>query len=104
MTTPSLSERLDYLAALTKWRERYDELVARLRALELAPARHASAIDSRDRLARSSRSLSHVDQPLADGRLWSASQRQLVPYCVSELESWRAALPGLGRSVEKLPS
>src|SRR5260221_396729 len=34
MTTPSLSERLDYLrGASPKWRELYDELVARLRAL-----------------------------------------------------------------------
>src|SRR5258706_15979715 len=36
MTTPSLSERLDYLrGASPTWRERYDELVARLRALEV---------------------------------------------------------------------
>jgi hypothetical protein len=36
MTTPSLSERLDHLrGASPKWRERYDELVARLRALEV---------------------------------------------------------------------
>src|SRR5258705_10293814 len=36
MTTPSLSERLDYLrGASPKWREHYDELVAPLLKLEV---------------------------------------------------------------------
>ncbi len=36
MTTPPLSEKLDYLRGVSpKWRERYDEFVARLRTLEV---------------------------------------------------------------------
>ena len=51
MTTPSLSERLDYLrGASPKWRERYDQLVTRLRALEVG----ACAPSVGDRFPKSS--------------------------------------------------
>src|SRR5260221_998075 len=105
MTTPSLSERLDYLrGASPKWRERYDELVARLRALEVGAC--APSVGDRfpeivlpDHRGRY-RTLTSL---LADGPLVVSFNRgSWCPYCVSELESWRAALPGLGQVGGKL--
>jgi peroxiredoxin len=105
MTTPSLSERLDYLrGASPKWRERYDELVARLRALEVGAC--APSVGDRfpeivlpDHRGRY-RTLTSL---LADGPLVVSFNRgSWCPYCVSELESWRAALPGLRQVGGKL--
>jgi peroxiredoxin len=105
MTTPSLSERLDYLrGASPKWRERYDELVARLRALEVG-ARAPSVGDRFPEIVLPDhrgryRTLTSL---LADGPLVVSFNRgSWCPYCVSELESWRAALPGLRQVGGKL--
>jgi peroxiredoxin len=104
MKTPSLLEKLDYLRGTSKWRERYDEFVARLRALEVgarAPrvGDHFPDIvlpDSRGRF----RDLASL---LAGGPLvLSFNRGGWCPYCVSELESWRAALAGLDEVSGKL--
>jgi len=105
MTTPSYLRGLDYLrGASPKWRERYDELVARLRALEVGtraprvgdPIPEIVLPDHRGRY----RTLTSL---LADGPLVVSFNRgSWCPYCVSELESWRAALPGLGQVGGKL--
>ncbi len=98
MTTPFLSEKLDYLrGASPKWRERYDEFVARLRALKVGT--HAPRVGDRfpeiilpDHRGRY-RTLASL---LADGPLvLSFNRGGWCPYCVSELESWRAVLPQL---------
>src|SRR5260370_22266476 len=98
MTTPSLSERLDYLrGASPKWRERYDELVARLRALEVGT--RAPRVGDRfpeivlpDHRGRY-RTLTSL---LADGPLvFSFHICIWCPDCVTKLDSWRAAPPGL---------
>ncbi len=105
MTTQFLSEKLDYLrGASPKWRERYDEFVARLRALGVgtrAPCvgdRFPEIIlpDHRGRY----RTLASL---LTDGPLvLSFNRGGWCPYCVSELESWRAVLPRLEDAGGKL--
>jgi peroxiredoxin len=105
MTTPSLSEKLDYLrGASPKWCERYDEFVARLRALEVG-ARAPRVGDRFPEIALPDyrgryRTLAGL---LAGGPLVISFNRGgWCPYCVSELESWRAALPGLEDAGGKL--
>ena len=98
MTPTSLTEKLNYLRARSpRTRALYDELVARLRLLEVGtrvPAvgeRFPDIVlpDHRGRF-RSLQSL------LEDGPLvLSFNRGGWCPYCVSELESWHAALPEL---------
>ena len=98
MKPPSLSEKLDRLrGASPEWRERYDEFVARLRALEVgarAPRvgdRFPEIVlpDHRGRYRT-------LDSLLGGGPLvLSFNRGGWCSYCVSELESWHLALPGL---------
>jgi peroxiredoxin len=105
MKRPSLSEKLDYLrGASPRWRERYDEFVARLRALEIGA--HAPRVGDRfPEIALPDYRGRHctLDMLLAGGPLvLSFNRGSWCPYCVSELESWRAALPGLKAAGSKL--
>jgi peroxiredoxin len=105
MTTPSLSEKLDYLrGASPKWRERYDEFLARLRGLEVG-ARAPRVGDRFPEIALPDyRGRYHtLAGLLAAGPLvLSFNRGAWCAYCVSELESWRAALPALEDAGGKL--
>lgn len=100
------SERLDYLrGASPKWRERHDEFVARLRALEVGA--HAPRVGDRfpeivvtDHRGR----CRTLDGLLAGGPLaLDFNSGGWCPYWVGELESWHVTLPGSRTPAEARP-
>lgn len=98
MTPPPLSKKLDYLrGASPKWRERYDEFVTRLRALEVGA--RAPRVGDRfpEIVLPDHRGRYRTLNSLLDGGplVLSFNRGGWCPYCVSELESWHVALPAL---------